>query len=62
MGMNREFAFYCPEIDCIVIQIIFNGCLIGFEWKEEFDDSTFNEIWNYYLNDHDILLVPLGEV
>ena len=60
--MNREFAFYCPELDCIVIQIIVNGCLIGFEWKVEFVDLTFNEIWNYYLNDPDILLMPLGEV
>lgn len=36
--MSREFAFYCPELDCIVIQIIFNQCQIAiafeFDWKD----------------------------
>lgn len=62
--MNREFAFYCPELDCIVIQHIMDGCHIVFEW----DLDDFLQVYEY-LKDTNIddplevySLMPLGEV
>ena len=63
VGMNREFAFYCPELDCIVIQIIMDNCLIAFEWRYGLDDETTNnEMWYQDVNNPNLLLMPLGEV
>lgn len=61
--MNREFAFYCPELDCIVIQLIVSECLIGFEWKFTLDDiNPHSGIFDQDITNPNLLLMPLGEV
>lgn len=65
--MSREFAFYCPELDCIVIQIIImEECHVAFEfdWK---DLARFQmEMRRQGIITDDpfdvIYLIPLGEV
>lgn len=59
----REYAWYCPEIDCIVIQMIMEDCYISFSWDH----------WDLYYISHwidlekqepmeEFLFLPLGEL
>lgn len=62
--MNREFAFYCPELDCIVIQIIFNQYRIAFEFSHDYLAQAYRDTAEFDVNDplEIYSLMPLGEV
>lgn len=64
--MSREFAFYCPELDCIVIQIIFNQCqiAIAFEFSRDYLAKAYRDTAEFNVNDplEVYSLMPLGEV
>jgi len=64
--MIREFAFYCPELDCIVIQIIFNQCqiAIAFEFSHDYLAQAYQNTIGFGVNDplEVYSLMPLGEV
>ena len=56
----RHYAWYSPEIDVIIFQIIMEGCYIAFEWSH----FGMAEHLNF---DNDIgvdayLWIPLGEL
>jgi len=60
MNGYREYAFYVPELDEIVIQFIHKGCVIAFEWER----SVLTKLQTYCeLDPLDyFFLMPLGEV
>jgi len=64
--MNREYAFYCPELDCIVIQVIMERCRVAFEfdWKDLAEFQMAMRRQGIITDDPlDVLfLMPLGEV
>ena len=62
--MNREYAFYCPELDCIVIQVIMKNCQIGFEFSLEYLAQAYRDTKDFQVNDplEVYSLMPLGEV
>lgn len=62
--MNREFAFYCPELDCIVIQVIAEGCKIAFEFDWCYAAQAYRDTKDFQVNDplEVYSLMPLGEV
>lgn len=61
--VNREYAFYIPELNFIVIQRIYANYQIAFEWyyADVFLINKNNEFW---IDDpfDKYLLMPLGEV
>ena len=58
----REYAWYCVEMDCIVLQCIMNDCYIAFEWPHE----VLYELVQEYGHEIDatelFTFQPLGEV
>lgn len=62
--MNREFAFYCPELDCIVIQVIINQCQIALEFNWNYLARAYQDVIMNGVNDplEVYSLMPLGEV
>lgn len=62
--MNREFAFYCPELDCIVIQVIINQCQIAFEFNWNYLARAYQYVIMNGVSDplEVYSLMPLGEV
>lgn len=61
--MNREYAFYVPELDFIVIQHIYDNCRIAFEWYYA-DVYLINKNNEFWIEDpfDKYFLMPLGEV
>ena len=53
----RQFAWYSPEINCIVLQTFMEDCEIMFEWghNDAFEHHPFN-----YVDDYS--WIPLGEL
>lgn len=62
--MYREFAFYCPELDCIVIQVIVKGYPFAFEFDKKDLDIAYRNIEVCIVDDplEIYYLMPLGEV
>lgn len=65
--MNREYAFYIPECDSIVIQIIYDKSSIHFEWDwHDLAKAYIMHIMSPETGDGDPLeyyhIIPLGEV
>lgn len=58
----RQYAWYCVEQDCIVLQSIIEDCFIAFEWPHE----NVIKIINEYGTDIDPMFLftfmPLGEL
>lgn len=61
--MNREYAFYVPELDFIVIQYIYANRQIVFEWYYA-DVCLINKNNEFWIDDpfDKYFLMPLGEV
>lgn len=61
---DREFAFYCPDLDCIVIQVIMEEYRIAFEFDWCYAAKAHQETKKYNVDDPLELysLLPLGEV
>lgn len=63
--MNRQYAFYVPEMDAIIIQHILNKCEIVFEWSLEdsmnlYEKGIFQHPLDYPM---DVLpMIALGEI
>lgn len=62
--MIREFAFYCPELDCVVIQIIVEGYRFAFEFDRKDLAIAYRNIEVCIVDDplEIYSLIPLGEV
>lgn len=58
----RQYAWYSPELDVLVLQTIMEDCHIAFEW----DWSNMSAIasWNVTVEDPMLLTawMPLGEL
>lgn len=53
----RQFAWYSPEINVIILQTFMEGCDIAFEWDlvDMIDHLQGAYVW-------DFLWIPLGEL
>lgn len=63
--MNREYAFYVPELDAIIIQCIYNNCKVGFHWGWNDCAQAYEYLKNSGTIDDPLdifFLMPLGEV
>ncbi len=62
--MNREYAFYIPELDAIIVQCIYDNCGVGFHWGWADCTQAYQNLKDSGVDDPlDIFfLIPLGEV
>lgn len=65
----RQYAWYSPEIDTIVLQTIMEGCTIAFEWSfYNMSEEIFNRLTSAIEEDSKLdplqiyLWFPLGEL
>ncbi len=63
----RQYAWYSPEIDTIILQTIVDDCYIAFEWDwtDMIDATEYAEL-NYATLRNDLteyfLWFPIGEI
>lgn len=62
--MNRQYAFYVPELDAIIIQCFYDNCRVVFHWDWFDCTQAYENIKDSGIDDPlDIFfLMPLGEV